>query len=326
MSLFGPRKPRLTMFYASDVHGSEKCFLKFVNAAKFYRADVLVLGGDLTGKVIVPLIGSGGGRYRADFQGQRHLIDGEDARAEFEKRVRLNGFYPVTLDPDEYERVTADAHLRDCLFERVASDSIRRWVAIADERLRGGGTRCIAYPGNDDELFVDRILASSEVIENADGRVIDLGRHELLGMGCSNLTPFHSPRELPEDELESRLEALIGTMRNPEHAIFALHVPPVNSGLDMAPRLREQDGVLQVVSIGGHTVMDPVGSEAVRRVIERHQPLVGAHGHVHESRAVARLGRSLCFNPGSEYGEGVLRGAIVVLEPDRVVSCQLVAA
>jgi Icc-related predicted phosphoesterase len=145
-------------------------------------------------------------------------------------------------------------------------------------------------------------------------------------MGYSNPTPFNSPRELPEAELERRLEQLIATMRSPRTSIFALHVPPANSGLDMAPRLREQDGELRVVSSAGHTVMAAVGSSAVRSVIERHQPLVGAHGHVHESRAVTRLGRSVCFNPGSEYSEGVLRGALVVLAPDQVLSCQLVAA
>ena len=320
------RQPRTTLFYASDIHGSEKCFLKFINAAKFYSADVLVLGGDLTGKVMVPLVKVGPARYKATFQGREVLVASDDERRELERRIRFNGFYPVVLEPDEFEAVASDEHLRDELFEKVVSESIKRWVAVADERLAGRDVRCIAYPGNDDEPCVEAILATSEVIENADCRVIDLGRHELLGMGYSNLTPFHSPRELPEDELERRLEELIGTMRSPETSIFALHVPPSNSGLDMAPQLRVEDGELQVVSSAGHTVMAAVGSDAVRHVIERHQPLLGAHGHVHESRAVAKLGRSVCFNPGSEYSEGVLRGALVVLEADQVVSCQLVAA
>jgi Icc-related predicted phosphoesterase len=320
------RGPRTTLFYASDIHGSEKCFLKFVNAATFYSADVLVLGGDLTGKVMIPLVRTGPTSYRAEFQGQEALIKSEQERAELEKRIRFNGFYPVVLEQDEFQAAAQDEELRDELFKTVVSESIRRWVAIADERLEGRPIRCIAYPGNDDEPWVDAILSSSQVIENADGRVVDLGRHELLGMGYSNPTPFNSPRELPETELERRLEELIATMRSPRTSIFALHVPPANSGLDMAPRLRDQGGELRVVSSAGHTVMAAVGSTAVRRVIERHQPLLGAHGHVHESRAVARLGRSVCFNPGSEYSEGVLRGALVVLEPDQVVSCQLVAA
>jgi Icc-related predicted phosphoesterase len=326
MGLFASRRPRTTLFYASDIHGSEKCFLKFVNAAGFYKASVLVLGGDLTGKVVVPLVRQHGDRWQAEFQGQQHLLEGDGARAEFEKRVRFNGFYPVTLEQDAFEAANSDPALRAQLFARVVADSMRRWMEIADQRLHGTGVRCIAYPGNDDEPFVGEILSSSESIENADCRVVELDRHELVGMGYANPTPFDSPRELPEEELEARLEGLIGSLRAPERSIFALHVPPVNSGLDMAPRLRRQDGELRVVTSAGHTVMEPVGSRAVRRVIERHQPLLGAHGHVHESRAVARLGRSLVFNPGSEYSEGVLRGAIVVLEAERVVSCQLVAA
>jgi Icc-related predicted phosphoesterase len=326
MRLLAKKRQRLTLFYASDIHGSEKCFLKFINAARFYGAGVLVLGGDLTGKVVVPLVRRGEGRYAAWFQGEQHLIEGREERAAFEKRVRFNGFYPVVLDPDEHAAAAADPGLRDDLFREVVTAEMTRWVALADERLGGTGVRLIAYPGNDDEPWVDEVLATSDVIENADGRVIDLGDHELVGMGFANVTPFNSPRELPEDELEARLEALIATMRAPERSIFALHCPPVNTGLDMAPRLRREAGELRVVAAAGHTVMEPVGSVAVRRVIERYQPLLGAHGHVHESRAVAKVGRSLCFNPGSEYSEGVLRGALVVLEPDRVVSCQLVAA
>jgi Icc-related predicted phosphoesterase len=325
MRLLASRR-RLKLFYASDIHGSEKCFLKFINAARFYDTQVLVLGGDLTGKVVIPLVRQGANRYSARFQGEPQVVEGEEARLDLEKRVRFNGFYPVVLDPDEHEAAASDATVRDELFRTVVSASVARWVEIADERLHGTGVRLIAYPGNDDEPWIDGVLASSTVIENADGRVLDLGDHELVGMGWANVTPFHSPRELPEAELEARLEGLIATMRAPERSIFALHCPPLNTGLDMAPRLRRRDGELQVVAAAGHTVMEPVGSAAVRNVIERHQPLLGAHGHVHESRAVARVGRSLCFNPGSEYSEGVLRGALVVLEPDRVVSCQLVAA
>lgn len=326
MPFFRSRAPRTVVFYASDIHGSEKCFMKFVNAAKFYGASVLILGGDLTGKVVVPVVRQGGDRYVAEFQQQRQDIVGSEELADFEKRVRFNGFYPVLLDPEEHRAAVADPRARDELFRTAVTQSVKRWVRIADERLSGSGVRCIVYPGNDDEPWVDEILATSQVMENADGRVVDLGHHELLGLGFANPTPFDSPRELSEAELEARLNRLADQMRDTRSAIFAIHCPPHGVGLDMAPRLRREDGELRVVAAAGHTVMEPVGSSAVRHVIERHQPLIGAHGHVHESRAVARVGRSVCFNPGSEYSEGVLRGALVVLEPNQVVSCQLVAA
>jgi uncharacterized protein len=300
--------------------------MKFVNAAGFYKADVLILGGDLTGTLVVPVIRTGAGRYRADFGGERHLLAGEAERADFEGRVRFQGGYPFVLEMDQYQLVLADPHVREELFQVIVCDSLWRWMEILDERLRGTGVRCIVYPGNDDEFWINEILERSTVLENADGRVVDLGRHELIGMGWSNQTPFDSPRELPEDQLELRLQSLIATLRRPSAAIFAFHCPPVNSGLDMAPKLEQRNGQLEAVTNNGATVMSAIGSLAVRNVIERHQPLLGAHGHVHESRSVAKIGRSVCFNPGSEYGKGVLRGALVILEPDRVVSCQLVAA
>lgn len=326
MGLLGQRAKRTTIFYASDIHGSEKCLLKFVNAAKFYKADVLILGGDLTGKMVVPLIRQAGGGYRARFQGRHHLLEDETQRQEFERLVRFNGFYPVVLDLDEYQECADDGVKRERLFTELMSQSVRRWVDIVDERLASTGVRCIVYPGNDDEFSVDGIIGESRVMENPDESVVDLGDHELIGMAHTNLTPFGSPRELSEADLEDRLEKLISTLRNPSTSVFALHCPPANSGLDMAPRLSSVDGELKVVTAAGHTEMIPVGSTAVRRVIERYQPLLGAHGHIHESRGTARLGRTVCFNPGSEYSEGLLRGALVVLGADSVVGCQLVTA
>jgi hypothetical protein len=57
--------------------------------------------------------------------------------------------------------------------------------------------------------------------------------------------------------------------------------------------------------------MISVGSKAVRAAIEKYQPLVGLHGHIHESRSAQKIGRTTCINPGSEYGEGILRGCLV---------------
>jgi len=318
---------RTTLFYASDVHGSEKCFLKFVNAAKFYKADAIILGGDLTGKVVVPLVAESASRWTASFQGQQHALETDEERLAFEKTVRFNGFYPVVLSRDEYDSYSRDKPAQERLFAAMMLESLRRWVDIADSRLADTGVRCIVYPGNDDELYIDDVIAHSEVMENPDGRVIQIGAHELIGMGHVNVTPFDSPRELTEEALLARIETVAASLHFPERAIFSLHCPPLASGLDMAPRLRrDESGELRVVTSAGHTVMDPVGSSAVRQAIERYQPLLGAHGHIHESRGTARLGRTLCFNPGSEYSEGILRGALVVLDRDKVRGCQLVAA
>ena len=45
----------LQLYYASDVHGSDVCWRKFLGAGRFYGVQALIMGGDLTGKAIVPI-------------------------------------------------------------------------------------------------------------------------------------------------------------------------------------------------------------------------------------------------------------------------------
>jgi Icc-related predicted phosphoesterase len=94
-------------------------------------------------------------------------------------------------------------------------------------------------------------------------------------------------------------------------AVFNVHCPPSDTHLDQAPLL--DDDLRPVVDASGIRTTS-VGSTSVREAIERHQPVLGLHGHVHESPGASKLGASLCLNPGSEYGDGILRGAIVDLE------------
>ena len=72
----------------------------------------------------------------------------------------------------------------------------------------------------------------------------------------------------------------------------------------------------------GRFVTTSGGSLAVREAIERLQPLVGLHGHIHESPGRLKLGRSYCFNPGSEYQQGRLEGVLLRLDGARVAAYQ----
>jgi Icc-related predicted phosphoesterase len=317
------RKQPTRIFYASDVHGSERCFVKFLNAARFYGAQVLILGGDITGKVVVPLIARPEGGWEATFLGSRREAHSEAEAQDIEKAIRFNGFYPVRVSPGEWASLESDPEQRQAAFAQVVRSSLERWLALAEEKLRGTGVRCFINPGNDDEWVVDEVLPRDGAIRNPDGRVVPLDEdHEMLTVGFSNRTPFDSPREMEEAQLEAHLRSLAAGLSRPASAVFTVHVPPFGSGLDSAPALRD----MRVVTRGGHTVMEPVGSRAVRAVLEEVQPLLALHGHVHESRGVKRLGRTLCVNPGSEYGEGILHGAVIALGPDRVAGYQLVAA
>jgi Icc-related predicted phosphoesterase len=311
----------MRLFYAGDVHGSERCFRKFVNAAAFYDADVLVMGGDITGKVMTPLIEERPGRYTATVFGRTEKAKRPRDVEELEEQIRFNGFYPYRCTPEEYERLAADESYREQVMSEVMVEGVRRWVGLADERLAGTSVRCLIMPGNDDEFAIDEVLASARV-ENPDDRVVRVGDYQLLSSSWANPTPWDSPREEPEEQLATRFARIAAELDPDLPAIFNLHVPPYETGLDTAAQLDESLGV---VTTGGQPNLGPVGSQAVRDIILAHQPLLGLHGHIHESRNVAKLGATICINPGSNYADGVLDGALVELDGASVVSYQLVS-
>jgi Icc-related predicted phosphoesterase len=319
MGLFGrnkeDRRERLRLYYASDIHGTEVLWRKFLRAPEVYRAEVLVMGGDLTGKAVVPLVEVGGERLEARLFGEAVTVEGEEQARELEDRVRANGMYPYRMTGEELERVgRLPEEERERWFEGVMLETFSRWLALAPERLAETDARCFVMPGNDDPPGVDGAIEDAERIEACDDRVVRFGNYTMLSLGYSNETPFDSPRELPEEELGARIEALAGQVEDMSRCVFNLHVPPYDSGLDTAPELDED---LTVVTVAGQVSMAPCGSVAVREAIERHQPLVSLHGHVHESRAATRIGRTLCINPGSDYHTGRISGCLVHLDGEK---------
>jgi uncharacterized protein len=302
------------LYYASDIHGTEGLWRKFLNAAAAYRAGVLVMGGDVAGKVVVPLLAGPDG-YELELFGRRELLVGEEQLAEAEQRIRANGMYPHRMTAAEAIRVAGlPESERESWFAQVMLETFERWLALAEERLRGSDVRCFLMPGNDDPPGIDVAVDRASRVEACDERIVEFGGHEMISLGYSNPTPFDSPRELDEDELYRRVEQLVDQLREPSRAIFNLHVPPYDSGLDTAAELDER---LTVVTVGSEPNLIPVGSTAVRELIERHQPLLSLHGHVHESPGATRIGRTLCINPGSAYHTGRIAGCLVKLEGDR---------
>jgi uncharacterized protein len=223
----------------------------------------------------------------------------------------------VVLTPDEKREVDADPSRIDALFHVAMRDSLERWVALAEERLGPTGIPCYMMLGNDDFDELAEVLRGSDVVIYAEDGVHELpGGFELASIGYSTPTPWNTPRELPEEQLGDRIDALLAQVREPEQAVFNFHCPPRDTHLDQAPEL---DRELRPVVDASGVRMHSVGSSAVRRAIEDASPLLGLHGHVHESPAGQRLGSAMCINPGSDYGDGVLRGAIVDLDRDKGV-------
>lgn len=296
------------LYFVTDIHGSDVCFRKFINAAKFYQADVLILGGDITGKQIMPLIESGPGVCTFRWHGEEHSVSGT-ALAEAQKQLRDAGYYPVLLTPDEVAQLNEDSSHVEALFSILARESISRWMELAEERLRGTGVECYISPGNDDPPAIDAILNQGKIVINPEERVVMVhGECEMISCGTTNITPWHSPRELPEDQLESLLERLANQVKNQAKAIYNIHVPPYNTTLDRAPKL---DSNLKPLTLPGGVQFAPAGSTATTNVLKRFQPMLALHGHIHESRGSTKIKRTLCINPGSEYGEGILRGVLV---------------
>jgi Icc-related predicted phosphoesterase len=308
------------LFFATDVHGSDRCFRKFVNAGVFYGVQHLILGGDITGKSLVPIERTARG-FSATYLDHAYvdLTDGE--RAALEQRIRDHGRYPVTGTRDELLTLH-DEEAREQAFRRVVVEGITRWVELAEQRLRGTGIRCFVTPGNDDYWEIDEALQGSEVVEFVEGKRVSLDdRHEMITTGYSNITPWDSPRELEEPALAARIDAMCVGLESYRNLVAVIHPPPYNTDLDKAPAI---DSDFRVQLEAGAPKIVPVGSTAVREFVERAQPLLGLHGHVNESRAAQLLGRTLCLNPGSEYTEGTLCGAIVTLGDGVVLSHQFV--
>lgn len=309
MSIFGSKPTRV--FFTTDLHGSTVVFKKFINAGKFYEAQVLILGGDMIGKMIVPMVSQGGGKYSANYLGKLYDVEGDDL-AKLETNFENSGLYPVRLSPEEVEAYKVDRSLVEKRFAELAKERLVRWLEIAEERLRGTGIRCYVQPGNDDPYEVDSAFRASDVIQNVDGLLIHLDdHHEMISVGAANQTPWHCPRDKSEDELEQMIEKVAQQVKNPAQAVFNLHVPPYDTNLDIAPEL--DDNLTPKLSLTGGFKMVPVGSKAVRKAIEKYQPLLSLHGHIHESRSAQKVGKTMCINPGSEYGEGVLRGIVLDL-------------
>jgi uncharacterized protein len=311
-----PSRPKsLRLYYASDIHGTEVLWRKFLHAPEVYKASVLVMGGDLTGKAVVPLVEDGPGARVAQLFGQRVEAESEAEVAELEDRVRANGMYPHRMTKEEVDRVAAlSAEEREGWFEVVMLETFGDWLELASERLTDPAVRCFVMPGNDDPPGVDGAIEQAPRIEPCDDRVVEFDGYTMLSLGYSNRTPFDSPRELEEEALLERIEALAAEVDNMERCVFNLHVPPYDSGLDTAFEL---DASLTVVTVAGQPSMAPCGSTAVREAIERFQPMASLHGHVHESRGATRIGRTLCINPGSDYHTGRISGCLVHLGEER---------
>jgi Icc-related predicted phosphoesterase len=308
---------RSRIYFITDVHGSNRCFRKFLNAAKFYKADVLILGGDITGKVMTPIVESDG-KFGCAYQGAGLVMNNRDEVEAFRKKAAESGTYTHLVSPSEFKELEASPGKVKDLFKQLMVERVREWVSLAEERLGKTSVKCFISPGNDDIPEIDPALSSSTYVVNPEERVVEVDEeHEMITLGTTNHTPWNSPREADEDVLAKKISDMASQVRTVKSSIFNIHVPPIDTPIDKAPRIDEN---LKIVVKAGNVEMISAGSTACRAAIMKYQPMLGLHGHIHESRGIVKLGRTMCANPGSEYTEGILRGFLADLEGDKVKS------
>jgi len=316
------------IFFAADLHGSELTFRKFLAAASFYEVDALVFGGDLMGKAFVPIVREGD-EFLAELGGVRHSFD-RDGLPAFTGSVERTGFYWQVMDREAYDAANADPLLQHGLFQEAARARLASWIAQAEDRLSGSRVRLHLTGGNDDDPAVLEVLEghAGDHVLASEGRTIELGaEHTMVTVGWSTPTPWDTPREAPEEAIAAMIEEAVAGVPDIGRCVFNFHCPPKDTPIDTCLKLEDEADVApgelrRADRSGGRFHFIGGGSAAVREAIERYQPVAGLHGHIHESPGWFRLGRTRCFNPGSEYGQGQLQGWIVALKAGRISGYQ----
>ena len=327
MSFFAKKKPKklIRLFFATDIHGSERTYRKFINAGKFYEANVIVMGGDIQGKLMIPIIKEANGHYRASLQGSTEKIASEEELKQLLEKIGLLGFYGQVMEEDEYKTLAEHPDEVDKLFHKLARERLATWVDLAETRLKGTGIKCFVTGGNDDDPEVlSAIQDGGESFIPCEGKVVQVdGDHTMASVGFSNPTPWNTPREIPDEKLGEIIEDMCAQVKDFEHCIFNFHVPPIDSTLDNCPKLDWTTDPPSPIMSGGQIVFGGAGSQSVRNAIEKYQPMLSLHGHIHESQAVIKIGRTTSINPGSEYGEGILRGCLVNFADGKIEGFQM---
>lgn len=268
----------------------------------------------MTGKAIIPIVRHDS-FWQTCFLDTNYIIHDQTELAQLEALIANRGYYPVIVTPAEFYDLSHNSVKQDQLFRELMIQRLELWIEEADKRLAGTGIRCFVCPGNDDLFEVDEVIQRSRIVQLADGRVVEFDGYQMVSTSWSNITPWHTVREEPEEALYSRIKSMLQHVTAPPHrVIFNLHCPPYASGLDEAPEVTSD---LRTKYAGRAT--RPAGSKAVRQLIEQFQPLVSLHGHIHEGRGAVRIRRTLCVNPGSAYEQGQLFGVLLDLNGDETL-------
>lgn len=311
----------MKIFYAADIHAAETTFRKFTNAGPFYKVDLVIYGGDFCGKMVVPIVNKGNGRYEATYYGSTVSLKGDKEIPDLKKTLRDAGFYFADLTEAQLEKITE----KDV--ERITKEEqLRRvdeWVDLMDQRFKKNNIPCIVIPGNDDPFYIDESLNRLSYVQNGDGKVLNVNGFDVISLSYAHPTIFKYPRDISEEELGKKIDELAAQVKDMNKCIFNIHVPPYDTDLDQ-DTLYDED--LNPILDGDALASGATGSKAVRAAIEKYQPMLSLHGHVHGSRGLSTIGKTVCINPGSEYDQALLKGALIEVNSNGQVLSHMLTA
>ena len=278
----------MKLYLALELQGSTPRFRKFLDAAAETQADAAVLFGDLTGNAVVPIVQMANGRHHCTLAGERVDIAGDEDMAGVKATIEAAGDYWVSQTEEENLHTGGDPAMLAMLFKGLALARLREWVQMAEEHVRRHSQRLLMAAGPGDWPFVDAVIDQSELLELCDDRVVAVDGHELVAFSPGPPSEWGAPREMPEDELRARLEALCAQVRRPERAVLCL----------------------------------PHDCRAAHKALRSFKPLLLVH-RAPKSRlgGSQRSGPTVSLDPGpqnSEYADTTLRAMVVVLEGQAV--------
>jgi len=300
----------MKIFFSGDAHGAMKIWKKWVKIPDLYCVDVLMLCGDLTGKVLVPIIEQMDGTYKVYYLGEKLVLANNQEVKTIEDKLADVGEYSILCKQSVVDMLKTNPEAIEEVIKKKINERMQEWLELLIKQVDTSKTTVIVMPGNDDFYSIDPIIQSyyKQGIVWCLDNVIKIGGIEIISIAHSNPTPWNTPREATEAELSKMIENLVSKLHDPHNAIFNFHVPPYGTNIDRAPELGKDR---KPVIISGRVNYIHAGSKMVRKAIEKYQPILALHGHIHESPGFEKIGNTVCINPGSEYSEGILRGYII---------------
>ena len=264
----------MKFLYTSDLHGEVHLYQELLELALSSSAEIIALGGDL-----LPSFAPSK-RYEDMVPNQKMFI------LQF-----LSPFLKRVIETTPAKKIFLIPGNWDLGYPYLFREPMEGVVNLAQESDRlENGFEITGYPfvpptpfrPKDYEKMDDREAAWPP--QKRPSYIRSPGESDELTAVDPYL--FLRGRETIEEDLEGLVQPL-----DPRRTIYMMHSPPYGTKLD----------IIQ----GGN----PTGSRSIKAFIERNQPLLTLHGHIHEAPElsgtyVERIGKTLSINPGQSIGAG----------------------